>query len=451
MAVIPGSPFDDPLDGTPDADDITGLAGNDTLHGFSGNDILYGGIGDDSLNSGDGDDLMNGGAGDDWLINEGGDDSAYGGAGNDRLVMGDLVYGSGGRAYGGADDDIILFTDVAGGLAHGGDGLDTVGIVWADATTAGNVQIDLSAAAPFATSTGGLSLTLAQVEQLFAILGRGNDTVLGGAYDDTIHTGGGLDQVHGMGGDDIISYDIGDASTLTGGDGTDTLIVTESRATPVYFIVDGTTGTADDGQLSQISGFEAYDVRGSSANDIVATGTGNDAIYAGLGDDTLIGREGDDLLHGSRGADQLFGGDGTDRLIGGGHADSIDGGAGNDTIVSAAGSDTLTGGDGADRFVFSYGEDGFDLITDFASGEDLIRYVGAHLGVLAPGPGRLDADQLRAEVAIGTHAQFITRYMADDDQTWLLYFDQGTNTSGAYALMRLEGAVTLAASDISIF
>ncbi len=447
---VDGGAGNDTLYGLGGDDVLDGVTGDDMIFGWTGNDVLYGGGGNDSVNSGDGNDLVYGGTGNDSLTNDGGQDSIYGGVGNDTLIMGDLVYGSGGSAYGGAGNDYILFTDVVGGLAHGGAGQDKVGIVWGFESTAGNVLIDMQAPGLSASSTGGLSLTLTAVESLFTILGAGNDTVLGGAFGDSIQMNGGIDLVDGGGGNDTISYDIGGANTLTGGDGFDTLIVTENGPTAVYFIVDGLDGTVDDGQLSQISGFEAYDVRGNSGNDIVATGAGNDAVYAGLGDDTVFGREGDDRLWGSRGLDSLFGGEGNDRLIGGGEADVLEGGDGNDQIVGAAGRDTLTGGAGADRFVFSYAEDNFDLITDFETGVDLVRYLGAQLGPSSPGPGRLDATEFHREFAVGTNAQFITRYVVDADETHLLYYDQGVNTSGAYALIRFDGNVILSAGDISI-
>ena len=51
---------------------------------------------------------------------------------------------------------------------------------------------------------------------------------------------------------------------------------------------------------------------------------------------------------------------------------SISGGSSNDTIVSGKGNNTLIGGDGKDVFIYSDG-DGKDVITDYTSGEDVIR------------------------------------------------------------------------------
>jgi Ca2+-binding RTX toxin-like protein len=53
----------------------------------------------------------------------------------------------------------------------------------------------------------------------------------------------------------------------------------------------------------------------------------------------------------------------------------LTGTSGNDTITGGKGNDTMTGGAGADDFVFSKG-DGFDHITDFASGTDHLVFKG---------------------------------------------------------------------------
>ena len=52
--------------------------------------------------------------------------------------------------------------------------------------------------------------------------------------------------------------------------------------------------------------------------------------------------------------------------------DSLAGGAADDILDGAAGADTLTGGAGRDVFVFTKGQSGGDVITDFKAGEDRI-------------------------------------------------------------------------------
>ncbi|SFQ11871.1 family 16 glycosylhydrolase [Donghicola eburneus] len=52
---------------------------------------------------------------------------------------------------------------------------------------------------------------------------------------------------------------------------------------------------------------------------------------------------------------------------------SIIAGAGDQAIAGGAGDDTMTGGEGRDQFSFSL-EDGHDIITDFAVGEDILTF-----------------------------------------------------------------------------
>ncbi|MGK7951334.1 MAG: hypothetical protein AB4368_21760 [Xenococcaceae cyanobacterium] len=94
-------------------------------------------------------------------------------------------------------------------------------------------------------------------------------------------------------------------------------------------------------------------------------------LLAGKGDDALYGDAGSDRLIASAGNDLLFGGSGDDALDGGKGDDNLIGGEGNDTLIGLSGSNTLTGDDGSDLFILSL--DGTDIITDFTSGEDLLK------------------------------------------------------------------------------
>lgn len=98
-------------------------------------------------------------------------------------------------------------------------------------------------------------------------------------------------------------------------------------------------------------------------------------IRAGAGNDTITGWTG----HGTNGqtwinALVVDAGSGNDRVIG-----SI----GHDTLVGGAGADTLSGGSGRDVFVYRAGASGTDLITDFVSGTDKLRFEGVSAGQLA--------------------------------------------------------------------
>jgi hypothetical protein len=82
--------------------------------------------------------------------------------------------------------------------------------------------------------------------------------------------------------------------------------------------------------------------------------------------ETYQGDAGNNAINGLGGNDNLFGGLGND---------VINGGEGADTLTGQGGKDTLTGGSGIDRFILGALGDsllgGFDIITDYALGEQI--------------------------------------------------------------------------------
>jgi Ca2+-binding RTX toxin-like protein len=129
--------------------------------------------------------------------------------------------------------------------------------------------------------------------------------------------------------------------------------------------------------------------------DVSVTGSvGHDKLVGYAGSDTLMGMDGNDILGKSAGNDLLLGGAGHDTLKGGAGADTLDGGADDDLLIGGAGNDVLTGGTGHDTFVFAR-HSGFDVITDFEAGTDLIDLRALHLTgisdlVLADGGDHVD-------------------------------------------------------------
>jgi Ca2+-binding RTX toxin-like protein len=306
--------------------------------------------------------------------------------------------------------------------------------------------------------------------------GDGANRLLGSDGNDTILAGGGGDTVLGGFGDDLVRYTPDAAARLYGGPGVDTLEVIAHPAAPLYFVV--APGGADDGMLSVIDGFERFRVTGGAGADFVALGyradtaslgagndtafgrDGNDTIWAGAGDDRVRGGAGDDLifggagndgLWGDSGADTLRGEDGDDWLAGWGGDDLLTGGTGADTLLGGLGNDTVTGGAGADLFFFTDRENGFDLITDFVSGEDRIDYWGGLIGFREPA-GPVDPALFSVGTAVGTHAQFVLIYHAQHDETWLHWDDNGANPAGGtYGLIRFSGETVVTAADLAIW
>jgi len=167
-----------------------------------------------------------------------------------------------------------------------------------------------------------------------------------------------------------------------------------------------------EGNNTFFGGIDNAHVTGGSGRDVMYGGFGENVLLGGGGDDSLFVFSGNNLLDGGDGDDELFGGFGVDVLLGGAGNDVLfggesfgdvgsilDGGDGNDWLYGSRGNHELTGGAGRDRFIFandynivtsvegeggfvtvhtgfnvSDGESGTNVITDFASTEDLLVF-----------------------------------------------------------------------------
>jgi Ca2+-binding RTX toxin-like protein len=162
--------------------------GADSITGSSGSDAIYGNGGNDTINGG-----------------AGGQDSLYGGAGNDAMTGGD----TGTVIYGGAGSDAITAT--AASTIYGGSGVS-------DPTDGADV-----------ITGSGLA-----------------DSIYGNGGNDSIASGGGADNIFGGAGDDTITASGAAANaTLTGGDGADVFVFSEtgSDTATLPTVTDFTTGT----------------------------------------------------------------------------------------------------------------------------------------------------------------------------------------------------------------
>ena len=161
--------------------------------------------------------------------------------------------------------------------------------------------------------------------------GDADDDLRGGRGDDDLGGGDRIDHLRGNAGHDRLSGGGGD-DRLWGGSGNDRLI----------------GGSGADRMLGQSGG----DVlRGGRSGDWIDGGGGHDQLIGSVGDDRLIGGEGDDRMWGGRGDDRLIGGGGTDRMVGQSGDDALWGGGGDDWISGGGGSDRLIGGGGDDRLI----------------------------------------------------------------------------------------------------
>ncbi|WP_374440471.1 S8 family serine peptidase [Stella sp.] len=265
------------------------------------------------------------------------------------LVVGDWVAGDTGTLnswslslIGDADtaDDLYVYTDAFGALGADADrrtltdagGTDTIDLAAISAAS----LLDLR---PGTTSTvAGRSLAIAAGTTIEnAILGDGNDRVLGNEAANDLEGWRGADSLDGGAGNDTLTGGAAN-DTLSGGQGSDRAVysgaradytVTWSAATTSFTVTDLRTGSPDGTDL--VTGIEDF-VFGSQTVSAASlqTGGGGGGQTGTAGADTLNGTAADDLLAGLAGNDRLNG------LAG---ADTLDGGAGNDTMAGGQGND----------------------------------------------------------------------------------------------------------------
>ena len=327
-------------------DQIDGLSGDDVIKGHNGNDIINAGDGDDQIEGGSGDDTLNGMAGIDYILGGSGSDTIDGGQGDDTIYGGQgddtLNGGSGSDIVFGDDGNDLIYFELADELASGGAGEDTIRF---DATTNTlDVTFNLNTGMAYYTELGNMfQKNLNSIENLESTVssnlhivgavettkistGSGNDLVeINSRYQTSktgyVSTGSGNDRVSlksfekisldlGVG-DDAVEI-MGGFDTINGGDGSDTLVVSE------FWTFENTTISLQDGvvyslqlnmletkYLNTLNSIENVTIKsdkpfkiigndqdniilGSNGNDVIEAGSGIDFIDGGLGSDTIV-------------------------------------------------------------------------------------------------------------------------------------------------------------------
>jgi Ca2+-binding RTX toxin-like protein len=191
----------------------------------------------------------------------------------------------------------------------------------------------------------------------------GTDVLNGGAGGDSLNGGAGNDVENGNGGNDEL-----DSSDSTP-NGADTLNGGPGEDEVSYAqrranVSLTQDGVADDGEAGEGDNVAA------DVEDIF-TGAGNDVISASNADNEIQSLAGNDTIDGGGGSDEILGGNGDDVMNGGSGADFLSGDLGNDVVGGGAGDDTLRNSariagadDGADTYS---GGPGSDLVTYNAS------------------------------------------------------------------------------------
>ncbi|MBR9973242.1 cadherin-like domain-containing protein [Magnetospirillum sulfuroxidans] len=387
----------DVVTGTDNSNTLQGGTGHDTLYGLGGNDVIYG------------DNLAGAASGghDTYVYAE--LDIDYGApAAGETLTfqVSDLPAGVTLLVDG------VEISAVNGVYNLTTDQLDTLQLKIPGSLSGTTIDLEVTATSHLGSQSASVSSsaslavpTLSSDGNDYIDAGSGSDTVYGGGGNDYILGGSGNDKLFGEDGNDILSGGAG-TDTLSGGAGNDTFMFS-ADGTSFYMGGDHYTTAADQGGANGSGGTGAViNIEGlNSTSDTFIGGDGNDTlqmtdgndfihisnvssverINAGAGNDvidmnysdggaynsfTLDGGSGNDTVFANNGDDYLMGGSGNDYMSGNAGADYLDGGTGNDTMYGGSGNDTLVGGAGDDKM---FGGDGSDtFLFDFNSGHDTV-------------------------------------------------------------------------------
>jgi len=474
---IKGWQLNDQLDGRLGNDILFGLAGDDRLFGNDGDDRLYGGYDQDIIEGGIGNDLIYGDEGDDVLNGGGGVDYINGGAGDDFIME---QYEGGGTWIGGDGDDVIYSHSyshlndiddgrtviggrgddvvVAGGFdtVSGGTGFDDLTVNFKEQSPAENLRLS-NGIVRFAS--GGV---ISGFEKFKIFASNGDDRIVGAQLDDALYGRDGNDVLQGAAGDDQLQGNAGN-DRLYGGEGRD-LLAGEFGADYIFgeggddlvevfvpMVADGSEAGMDP-PIDRINGGSGFDtvyfvdyytfgLYIDLANQIRNRGGAKNYIFTQV--ESFVGHNADDTLHGSSDGDHFYGADGSDIL---------NGRAGDDLLNGGEGSDVMYGGAGRDLFDFSPQQSLYDanhdvirwqddLVADFRTGEDRLRFTLADYGFASASAFRLISSN--APVATGDGAVFLFNQTTGE----LRWDSDGGGDASALRIARLAGVTSLSSSD----
>ncbi len=464
--------FADQLTGDGFANNFLGLAGPDTLDGRGGNDTLNGEGGEDLYRfsvapSATNADLVFGFAsGFDTIQLDGTVHANSGPSGT--FAAGDARFWSSSSGTAHDADDRVIYNTSSGWLVYDADGTGSGAAQLITTLWTGIVGTPSSIAATDITiinGSGGGGQTINGTS--------GNDSLVGGPGNDTINGFDGDDTINGLSGSDSLVGGEG-RDVLTGGDGDDTLdgwfsenffdeeqvpdTLNGGLGNDVFWVDNAGDALTDSGGTDTVrvkdlhwtlaAGYENLVIHNDTAEHGF-TGIGNEldnhiaATYSGS---RLEGRGGDDTLIGGNNSGNSFahvlGGEGNDSIRGtGDFGDTLDGGAGNDTI-SAAGDESL--------LVYSVapGAANADIIVDF--GSDTFQLDGT-VHVNSGPSGRFAAGDARfwsSGTGAAHDADDRVIYNTANGQLW--YDADGNGAGAAQLIATLQGAPTLAATDIEV-
>ncbi|HTO50864.1 MAG TPA: putative Ig domain-containing protein [Burkholderiales bacterium] len=198
---------------------------------------------------------------------------------------------------------------------------------------------------------------------------------------DVFDGGSGADTLLGTGGNDAILLD--DLLSRSAGSGPRMASIETILAGGGNDLVDLTSRAFAYGDVL-VEGGSGNDIIWSSAgNDVLRGGAGDDIVNAGAGDDLVSGDGGNDTLDGWLGNDVVEGEAGNDKLYDAFGANLLNGRGGNDDLYDGAGNSLMIGGTGNDRVTLGGGRD--IVAFNRGDGRDVVR--GTDDAVLSLGGG----------------------------------------------------------------
>ncbi|MEM9138298.1 MAG: calcium-binding protein [Pseudomonadota bacterium] len=330
---VTGSDDSEKIIGSFKGDHIDGAGGDDLIFGLSGRDKITGGDGEDYIFGGRGRDDIGGGNDEDHLFGGRGSDVIAGNKGNDQM-------------FGGRGDDLLVWNNGDGSdLMDGGRGHDRVQVNFN--TDLVNDDLQNKDVAEFSVTDQGVQFARVElngqsVNGLFQLDIRNTETL-------ETNFGGGDDAALIV--DDVLEKIVLD---LDGGDGVDTLDLSQASGPVVVDLSIGALGTASAVNFENVIGSQF--------------------------DDVITGDDGDNVISGLGGVDQIFGGKGNDSLIANKGNDFVFGGYGDDEIVwnNGDGSDLFDGGEGDDLVQVKFDT---DLVNDDLQNKDVAEFSVTDEGV----------------------------------------------------------------------
>jgi|GEM_PF-2948510 len=353
---------------------FTGTAAADYMHGTSHNDLLYGLAGND---------VLWGEAGNDTLFGGAGSDSLYGDAGADTFHIENI---------GASTTDTIADFSLTGGEV-----IDITDLHVSEfnklliSDQSGNAQVLFNNGQKLLL-TGISAASLAESHFTgFTHIAEVDQTLTGGASDDSMYGGDANDVLYGLAGNDTLNGG-GGSNTLVGGVGNDSLVGGVSGDVYQFQAGDGLDTISDTNGTNHISFTDGIRIQNisldKSGNDLLVNyGSGNQItvkdMYSSGGtnqgyvsdiqfnNSTSLVLTNVFVSKGAANADSLLGGANNDVQYGLAGNDTLRGGNGDDTLIGGAGDDTMKGESGYDNYRVAAGE-GNDTIT--ADTNDILAY-----------------------------------------------------------------------------